>query len=205
MPRFRKCSHCGETFQVPIMYCDGKPTKYSGKKNCSAECTNSQRAKAIDYKSSDRIAKLSDAGKKKECYERIHTSESREKAQCSIRKLADQYSESRVNVLQSGKAALGNDSRGRRITFVAPSGEYFKTWNIAHFVRENENLFLPEDIEWKVRARKNQLRQGATTGQKYCKAVNGLQHLARGDNQTWKGWTLLSNTTLSLNLVTTKP
>ena len=194
-PRFRKCSHCGENFQVPVLYCDGKPSKYSAKNNCSDKCTNAQRAEAIDYQSADRNSKLSEAAKAHMWHKQIHTEESRMKAHRSIRKLADEFSKKRANVLMNGNSALGNDSRRRRITFVAPNGDYYKTWNIAHFVREHEGLFLQEDVAWRVKVRKDARRTGETMGTKYCKAVGGLQALARGKNGVWKGWTLLSNTT----------
>lgn len=57
--------------------------------------------------------------------------------------------------------------------------------NMSHFVRTNQSLFLPEDVEWYGK------------GSKQCRALKGLLTLTAKGNHTrgsWKGWTLVSFT-----------
>jgi hypothetical protein len=74
------------------------------------------------------------------------------------------------------------------VTLRSPSNRKYKTLNICEFVRNNSSLFMPEDIEWKIRA--------YAVGSPRCRASQGLQSVSRRRNPkgSWKGWTLVSLT-----------
>lgn len=71
----------------------------------------------------------------------------------------------------------------------SPINKIYEFKNLMHFIRENENLFMPEDVEWKTKtSRKSDLS---------CKAYGGLSMLSPRRKQTtgsWKGWTWVSHT-----------
>lgn len=66
----------------------------------------------------------------------------------------------------------------------APDGSRHNAYNLAHFVRENQHLFAPEDVTWKRRKAKR--GQGST----YCNATAGLSNVRQGKTRAWKGWSI---------------
>jgi hypothetical protein len=64
------------------------------------------------------------------------------------------------------------------------SGRIWHFNNLTNFVRENANLFSPEDVTWKAD------NKGRLT---WCRARNGLMSLfsnGKKTHGTWKGWTV---------------
>jgi hypothetical protein len=96
-------------------------------------------------------------------------------------------SESKVGKKNKGRAARGPGNCGSmKVTLRSPDNRTFRVINVAHFVRENPDLFLPGDVEWK--------RRGDYWS---CRAVVGLYSLSpRRKNPigSWKGWTVVSLT-----------
>ena len=64
---------------------------------------------------------------------------------------------------------------------VSPSNQIFIVRNLYQFVRDNGELFLPQDVIFK--------RQGGKrgTGGEYCNATHGLRQAA-SSGRLWKGW-----------------
>ena len=78
--------------------------------------------------------------------------------------------------------------KARRFHLRSPDNKTFSGTNLLHFVRENERLFLAEDIIWTpVATSKNALT---------CRAYKGLCSLFRKSRPpgSWKGWTIVSLT-----------
>lgn len=81
---------------------------------------------------------------------------------------------------------------GRRlfepVEFITPSGQKVSISNIREFVRNNQELFSPKDIETKV------VKDGYNTTKLYTIAESALSMLKRGmyKSGTWKGWRLAS-------------
>jgi hypothetical protein len=73
-------------------------------------------------------------------------------------------------------------------TIRSPAGVSYTFHNLVHFVREHPDLFIPEDINWKL------TKKGVPVK---CRAVGGLYSLSPGRNKktvngSWKGWTFVS-------------
>ncbi len=68
-------------------------------------------------------------------------------------------------------------------TLLAPNGQRFEVRNLKKFVRDNEHLFAPEDIEWKM--------QGGQSSQTWCRAFQALSRLRPTCSKRldeWQGW-----------------
>lgn len=69
----------------------------------------------------------------------------------------------------------------------SPRGVTYQFRNLREFIRNNPNLFLPEDIEW---VRK-------PDGNESCRACTGIAGISirlKNPRTTWKGWTWFSQT-----------
>ena len=66
----------------------------------------------------------------------------------------------------------------------SPSGTLHHVLNTRAFVSQNENLFSPDDVIWRIAKQPHKSI--------YCRASNGLASLHRNVNTrlSWKGWTL---------------
>lgn len=80
---------------------------------------------------------------------------------------------------RSGKFETNIHAKKWRI--VSPSNQIFIVRNLYQFVRDNGELFLPQDVIFK--------RQGGKrgTGGEYCNATSGLRQAA-SSGRLWKGW-----------------
>lgn len=70
--------------------------------------------------------------------------------------------------------------------FRSPFNVIYKAHCIAHFVRTNEHLFHPDDVQW------SKPDKGGT-----CRAYKGLLRMtetSKHTRTTWKGWTRVSHT-----------
>jgi hypothetical protein len=84
-----------------------------------------------------------------------------------------------------------NDPRGKKgpqnqcaevWRLVSPNNTIHEFRNLIHFIRENENLFNPEDVVWRT-------KNGRVC--KTCKAHGGLSILSprrKNPHGVWKGW-----------------
>lgn len=93
---------------------------------------------------------------------------------------------------QNGKKLLGRACDGpttkrgpghhRAISFRfhSPDGYLFEGPNLSDFVRNNPDLFEPDDVVWKPQ------RPGGRDIN--CRAVRGLSSIRTGRVNTWKGW-----------------
>jgi hypothetical protein len=91
----------------------------------------------------------------------------------------------------TGRNAKNNPdfTNARHLLLRDPRGREHEARNIAKFVRENSGLFQPEDVVWRVRAKKK--GRGKTWS---CKAHEGLLSLVKPSvtRGSWKGWTVVS-------------
>ena len=72
----------------------------------------------------------------------------------------------------------------------SPTGRTYHVKNVAHFVRENNHMFAPEELEVKKNMRGE------------CLAIVGIRSVARVGKSavpTWKGWTRVSAAECNLN------
>lgn len=72
---------------------------------------------------------------------------------------------------------------------IAPDGTEYKFRNLYEFVRQNPQLFAPNDTVFKRTGGKR------GTGGEYCNATAGLLNVRGGKAKTWKGWKLRLTTT----------
>ena len=92
---------------------------------------------------------------------------------------------------ESEKVKLGITNHGSRHGLIrSPRGLIYEFNNLAQFVRDNEKLFMPEDVVW-IKP-KNKI--GTTLGNLKCRALSGLYSLInpRTTKGSWKGWTVVS-------------
>lgn len=80
---------------------------------------------------------------------------------------------------KSGK--FETNIHAKKWQIVSPNNQIFIVRNLYQFVRDNGELFLPQDVIFK--------RQGGKrgTGGEYCNATHGLRQAASSGG-TWKGW-----------------
>lgn len=67
--------------------------------------------------------------------------------------------------------------------FRSPTNMVYRFINLSEFIRNNENLFNPVDVNWK---------RGSGTRSILCRAVKGMTEVNRGRIGSWKGWTKFS-------------
>jgi hypothetical protein len=179
-----RCSGCGKTFRSRAKekrkYCDidcmlnykkGKARPDSVKRKISDSHKTSSKAKAARIKAVQRSAELR-RGKARP----IHAVEA------TTEKLRG-----RPQISQNTKKGPTN-IKSRRFHLRSPDNKTFSGTNLLHFVRENENLFLADDVIWVPVT----TGKGALT----CRAYKGLCSLFRNSRPpgSWKGWTIVSLT-----------
>ena len=100
-----------------------------------------------------------------------------------IRKIGEEFRKT------DPRAQKGPKNQAARVWRLrSPVNEIYEFKNLMHFIRENKNLFLPEDVEWHAKGK----RETALT----CKAHGGLSMLSPRRKQStgsWKGWTWVSH------------
>lgn len=100
-----------------------------------------------------------------------------------IKKIAEEFRKT------DPRAQKGTQNQSARVWRIrSPVNKIYEFKNLIHFIRENENLFAPEDVEWRVKGK----RDTSLT----CKAHGGLSMLSPRRKQshgTWKGWTWVSH------------
>lgn len=73
------------------------------------------------------------------------------------------------------------------VTFYDPTETMHTTSDVAKFVRDNQGLFLPEDVEMKDKPCRAFYH--GLSGQ-YCNAECGLDSLVTYRTNSWKDWTV---------------
>lgn len=101
----------------------------------------------------------------------------------------ERLSRQQAGVPNVGRAAKGsNNACARTFHLRSPDGRSFSGRNVNEFVRENPNLFLPDDVVWKEQ------KWGIAGKRHRCRATVGLSGILRGHRGSWKGWTVNSLT-----------
>jgi hypothetical protein len=174
-PRRRICDECGRPFSVSI----SQGGTYSYRKTCSESCAQSLRRKHIDYESPERSKKLSDSCKALNSVAVLHTAKVREKA-------GPRIGDAKAWVHRTGRSALGISKTNCVLLLTSPQGAMFTTDCIRQFVRDNEHLFAETDL---ARRKSHHSKRTTIEGNMTCRAMCGLQEVARGARGSWKGWT----------------
>jgi hypothetical protein len=83
------------------------------------------------------------------------------------------------------RAQKGPQNQSARVWKLrSPDNQTYQFRNLTHFIRENEGLFNPKDVTWKLR---REIIPSSWT----CKAYGGLAMLSprrKHCHETWKGW-----------------
>jgi len=176
-----KCEHCGE------------PLKGRNKRFCSNSCSrNHMRVHGRSEKEKETMrAAMRDrisspewkASQRKATEKAIAANTGRKQPRDLVERRASKY---RHKPKSSPSTAKGETNiHAKAYHFRSPDNRTFHGVGILEFVRKNEHLFAPEDVEWRP------YKKGRPLSVR-CNAAHRLSAVMRGAVGTWKGWTAIS-------------
>ncbi|WP_061799500.1 MucR family transcriptional regulator [Serratia ficaria] len=94
----------------------------------------------------------------------------------------------RLAALSSSKISrTEHNIHAKKWTLVSPDGEVYRVVNLHNFIRENTELFNPEDVVWKLNG--EEAEEGSRL---WCRASQGIRSIKQRSVESWKGWKLLN-------------
>lgn len=94
----------------------------------------------------------------------------------------------RLAAISSSKLSRSEHNiHAKKWTLVSPAGDVYKIVNLYNFIRENKELFHPDDVVWKKGGEESEYGQSL-----WCRASQGISGIKQRASESWKGWKLLN-------------